>query len=193
MWLVDALVAARRLLAAAYGIWISFPEQESNPSPPALGARSLSYWTTREVPAQELSAPDLHAATSCLSLGLGPHPREALLGLPAPLPSPLLPHFCAFFTAGNYLLAFLWHIVPTRTAAGLARPAQGCTPCRLLAQGLRKADAQQTFTDPRHAGGRGELGHAGLLTGCSLLYALIPHSPSSLLSPLFFFSALRSM
>ena len=117
MWLVDALVAARRLLAAAYGI--SFPEQESNPSPPALGARSLSRWTTREAPAQELSAPDLHAATSCLSSGLGPHPREALLGLPAPLPSPLLPHFCAFFTAGNYLLAFLWHIVPPGQQQGL--------------------------------------------------------------------------
>ena len=34
------------------GIW--FPDQGSNPRPPALGMKSLSHWTTREVP-RELS------------------------------------------------------------------------------------------------------------------------------------------
>ena len=34
------------------GIW--FPDQGSNPSPPALGMKSLSHWITREVP-RELS------------------------------------------------------------------------------------------------------------------------------------------
>ena len=37
-----------RVLVAACGLY--FPEQGSNPGPPALGAWSLSHWTTREVP-----------------------------------------------------------------------------------------------------------------------------------------------
>ena len=36
------------VLVAACGIY--FPDQGSNPGPPALGAWSLSHWTTREVP-----------------------------------------------------------------------------------------------------------------------------------------------
>lgn len=129
------------------------------------------------------SAPEPRAAAPCSSSGLGPRPREALLGLPTRLPSPLLLHFCAFFTAGNsYLLAFLWRVVPTRTAAGLARPAQGHT----RASSWHRARAKQVLS--KHSAARGmqvaELG-TGLPTGCSLLSALIPHSPSSLLSPLF--------
>ena len=101
MWLVDTLVAARRLLAAAYGIL--FPEQEWNPSPPVLGARSLSRWTTREVPAQELSAPDLHAAMSCLSSGLGPAPEK---------PSSVsLPHFPLLFCPTFVLSLLLENLI----------------------------------------------------------------------------------
>ena len=36
-------------LVAACGIY--FPDQESNPGPPALGAHSLTHWTAREVSA----------------------------------------------------------------------------------------------------------------------------------------------
>ena len=39
---------ACELLVAAYGI--QFPDQGLNLEPPALGAWSLSHWTTREVP-----------------------------------------------------------------------------------------------------------------------------------------------
>lgn len=136
-------------------------------------------------------APEPRAAAPCSSSGLGPRPREALLGLPTRLPSPLLLHFCAFFTAGNsYLLAFLWRVVPTRTAAGLARPAQGHTPCQLLAQGPRKAGAQQTFSGPRRAGGR-----AWNWAPHWVFFAVCFDSPQSLkfVEPSFSSSALRSM
>ena len=158
------------------------------PEPPCVGSSESQSLDHQGSPCPGALCSRSPRGHVLLVIGPGPRPREALLGLPTPLPSPLLPHFCAFFTAGkSYLLAFLWRVVPTRTAAGLARPVQGHTPCRLLAQGSRKAGAQQTFTDPKRAGGRGELGTAGLLTGCSLLYALIPHSASSFLGPLFFF------
>ena len=42
------LVLACKLLVAACGI--QFPDQGSNLGSPALGAQSLSHWTTREVP-----------------------------------------------------------------------------------------------------------------------------------------------
>ena len=45
---VGSLVVAYELLVAACGIL--FPDQRLNPGPPALGTRSLSHWTTREVP-----------------------------------------------------------------------------------------------------------------------------------------------
>ena len=44
---VGSLVVAYELLVAACGIL--FPDQRFNPGPPALGTRSLSHWTTREV------------------------------------------------------------------------------------------------------------------------------------------------
>ena len=42
-----SLVGACKLLVVAYKIY--FPDQGWNPSPFLLGARSLSYWTTRGV------------------------------------------------------------------------------------------------------------------------------------------------
>ena len=45
-WYVGSLVATRELLVAARRIYL--PDQGWNPGPPALGARSLSHWTTRE-------------------------------------------------------------------------------------------------------------------------------------------------
>ena len=43
------LVVACRLLVAAC-MWDLVPRPEIEPRPPALGAWSLSHWTTREVP-----------------------------------------------------------------------------------------------------------------------------------------------
>ena len=53
--------------------------------------------------------------------------------------------------------------------------------------GLAQSRCSANIHRPEACRWQGELGTAGLLTGCSLLYALIPHSPSSFLGPLFFF------
>lgn len=51
-------------------------------------------------------------------------PQRSPPGSAYPASSPLLLHFCAFFTAGNsYLLAFLWRDRPTRTATGRCCPS----------------------------------------------------------------------
>ena len=55
IWLCWVLVAARGIFVVACGLLgaacgILFPDQGSNPGPPALGARSLNHWTTREIP-----------------------------------------------------------------------------------------------------------------------------------------------
>ena len=38
----------------SYGIWDLIPQPGIEPRPPALGAWSLSRWTTREVPRKDL-------------------------------------------------------------------------------------------------------------------------------------------
>ena len=48
IWLCYVLVAAWELSLVACGIW--FPDQVFKPGSTALGAQSLSHWTTREDP-----------------------------------------------------------------------------------------------------------------------------------------------
>ena len=67
IWLHRVLVAARGVLVAARGIlvaacgifscgmWDLVPWPGIKPGPPELGARSLSHWTTREVPSFTVS------------------------------------------------------------------------------------------------------------------------------------------
>ena len=49
LWLLQVLVGARGLLVAAC-MWDLVPGPGIEPVPPALGAQSLTHWTTREVP-----------------------------------------------------------------------------------------------------------------------------------------------
>ena len=50
MWHADFLIAVCELLVAAC-MWDLVPGPGIEPGPPAVGARSLTRWTTREVPA----------------------------------------------------------------------------------------------------------------------------------------------
>ena len=55
IWLCWTLVAACRIFSCGMqtlscGMWDLVPWSGSEPGPPALGAQSLSNWTTREVP-----------------------------------------------------------------------------------------------------------------------------------------------
>ena len=47
-WLHRVLVVARRIFSC--GMWDLVPRPGIEPAAPALGARSLTHWTTREVP-----------------------------------------------------------------------------------------------------------------------------------------------
>ena len=47
IWLHQILIATCEFLVEECGI--KFPDQGSNPQPPALGEQSLSHWTIREV------------------------------------------------------------------------------------------------------------------------------------------------
>ena len=63
------------VLVAACGIY--FPDQGSNPRPPALGAWSLSHWTTREVPDSSLKTQTFPQQCSQASiLGMEAPPRQ---------------------------------------------------------------------------------------------------------------------
>ena len=63
IWLYQVSPVACELLVAACGIW--FPNQGSNLGPlPALGAWSLSHWTTRGVPTPIFLPGEFHGQRS---------------------------------------------------------------------------------------------------------------------------------
>ena len=49
MLAVRVFVSAHRIFDLRCGLWDLVPGLRIEPRPPALGVRSLSYWTTREV------------------------------------------------------------------------------------------------------------------------------------------------
>ena len=49
-WLCHVLISAHWIFDLSCGMQDLAPWQEMEPMPPALGAQSLSHWTTREVP-----------------------------------------------------------------------------------------------------------------------------------------------
>ena len=53
-WLGQVLVVACRIFDFHCGRWDLVPWPEIEPRPPALGAQSLSCWTTREVPLKDI-------------------------------------------------------------------------------------------------------------------------------------------
>ena len=53
IWLHWVFVATCRIFSC--GMWVLMPQPGVEPELPALGAQSLSHWTTREVPMTQAS------------------------------------------------------------------------------------------------------------------------------------------
>ena len=76
--------------ALSGGMWDLVPLPGIKPEPPALGARSLSHWTTREVPAPwDLELLLIHVNTESWK-------EEKMNGTPSYTPSNSLQVMCPF-------------------------------------------------------------------------------------------------